>query len=338
MGQVDPLNRLLLLLRSLSNRSEGSTLRQLADEFGVHTRTVRRDITMLQKVGFTVVEKVGPRGLKTWHVETNEGLSTLSFTFDEALALYLGRRFLTQLAGTLIGEAANRAFRKIRSSLGTNAVKYIDSITPKWHVTAFGAADYSAKSDILEQLLLGLEDHVVVKMSYRSLRATEPVTYPIHPYAFVQHRSSLYVVGYSCNHEEIRVFKVDRIEAAQKTSRPFKVPDDFNLESFMGKAFGVYVGDDDITVKVRFRPAVARYVAESTWHPSQTLSTLRDGSVLAEFQLSETREIKAWVMSFGSQAEVLEPQELRQEVAEELRKAHEHYASQDPVSRSDFPK
>ena len=38
----------------------------------------------------------------------------------------------------------------------------------------------------------------------------------------------------------------------------------------------------------------------------------------AEFDLSETEEIKRWIMSFGKHAVVLEPGGLRQEMVEEL--------------------
>jgi len=47
---------------------------------------------------------------------------------------------------------------------------------------------------------------------------------------------------------------------------------------------------------------VARYVSESNWHESQKLTPQKDGSVLAEFQLSDTEEIKRWIMSFGQHA------------------------------------
>ena len=69
-------------------------------------------------------------------------------------------------------------------------------------------------------------------------------------------------------------------------------------------------------VKVRFSPTVARYVRESNWHASQKLATEKDGSVLAEFDLGNTEEIMRWIMSFGRHAEVLEPERLRSEIAE----------------------
>ena len=75
---------------------------------------------------------------------------------------------------------------------------------------------------------------------------------------------------------------------------------------------------DDVTVVVKFLPAAARYVQESTWHQSQVLTRQRDGSLLARFRLSSTVEIKSWVLSFGANAVVLEPEALRAEIAAEL--------------------
>ncbi len=336
MGQPDSFARQWLLLKTLASRPDGITLKDLAAELGVHSKTVRRGITTLQQAGFALEEKVGPRGRKTWHLQTAEGLSQVTFPFDEALALYLGRRFLTPLTGTPIGEAASRAFAKVRACLGKTAVKYLDEMSGKWHLTALGAGDYSSKGEILEQLMVGLEDRKATHIEYQSLRATEPVTYEVHPYALVWHRGSLYLVAFSRDHDETRTFKVDRIEAADASTFPFVMAEDFDLATFMSRAFGVFVGDGDVKVTIHFRSAVARYVEESTWHASQKLTKQRDGSVLAEFRLSDTREIKRWILGFGSLAEVLEPEELRHAMAEELWSAHAYYVDQLPDSDRSF--
>ncbi len=78
-------------------------------------------------------------------------------------------------------------------------------------------------------------------------------------------------------------------------------------------------------MKVWFSAEVARYVSESMWHPSQELTVQKDGSLVAEFRLDGTREIKSWVLSFGRHAEVLGPAELRGEMAEELTAALGRY-------------
>ena len=159
-------------------------------------------------------------------------------------------------------------------------------------------------------------------MTYQSLQATEPVTYTVWPYGLAYHRGSLYLVGRTRRHEDICHWKVDRIEAVEAEGPAISSgPRTFDLQKHLAKSFGVFHGDGEVCVKIRFLPAVARYVEESTWHPSQKLTQQRDGSVIAEFTVDGTEEIKRWIMSFGKHAQVLEPQKLRDEIAGEWREA-----------------
>ncbi len=79
------------------------------------------------------------------------------------------------------------------------------------------------------------------------------------------------------------------------------------------------------TIRIHFARDVARYVQESRWHGSQKLTSQQDGSLIAEFSLPDTQEIKRWIMSFGVNATVLEPQELVEEISNDLRKMLARY-------------
>ena len=158
-------------------------------------------------------------------------------------------------------------------------------------------------------------------MTYQALQATEPVTYIVHPYGLAYHRGSLYLVGRTRRHEDICHWKVDRIDAVELKDQRFQRPEDFDLQKHLSKSFGVYQGDGEVCVMVRFLSTVARYVEESTWHPSQKLTKQRDRSLIAEFTVDGTEEIKRWIMSFGKYAQVLEPAELRDEIVAEWKDA-----------------
>ena len=110
------------------------------------------------------------------------------------------------------------------------------------------------------------------------------------------------------------------MEEVEVTEVPFQRPDDFDLEKHLAGSFGVYHGTGDVSVEVRFTPAVARYVEEARWHESQDWRGSADGSLVAKFRLSDTTEIKRWIMSFGKHAQVIEPAELCNELATELSK------------------
>ena len=318
MPEESPLVRQWILLRTLCARRYGVTVKEMVDEMGVSDKTIRRDLETFQKAGFPLEETIGDHGQKRWRVDPAKTQPGLTFTFDEAIALYLGRHLMEPLAGTLFWEAAQRAFKKIRATLGTDALKYVEKFGTMFHQTMVGASDYSKKADLIDELMVGIEDRRAVFLTYQSLRATEPVTYDIYPYGLTYHRGSLYLIGWAPDHDEIRHWKVDRIEDAEATQVHFNRPEDFDLHEHLAKSFGVYHGDGDVHVKVRFSPAVARYVEESNWHASQELTRQKDGSVVAEFDLDDAEEIKRWILSFGKHAVVLRPDELRQEIVEEL--------------------
>jgi predicted DNA-binding transcriptional regulator YafY len=331
MPAESPLVRQWVLLRALCARHYGATIKEMADELAVSQKTIRRDLETFQAAGFPLEETVGDRGLKRWRIDSARTQPGLSFALDEAMTLYLGRRLLEPLAGTPFWQAAHSAFRKIRACLGDPALQYLERLAGRIHLTTPGASDYSKKAGLIDQLMMGIEDRRAVFIAYQSLRATEPVSYDVYPYGLVYHRGSLYLVGWSPDHNEIRHWKVDRIEEAEVTQVPFQRPEEFDLREHMAKSFGVFHGEGEVHVKLRFSPTVARHVQESTWHASQQLSPQPDGGILAEFDLDATEEIKHWILSFGRHAEVLEPEQLAAGVKEELKSTLAAYRLEDEL-------
>ncbi|MBN1588969.1 MAG: transcriptional regulator [Pirellulales bacterium] len=318
MAAESPLVRQWRLLRTLSARRYGVTVKEMAEESGTSQKTIRRDLDMLSNAGFPLIEQKGAHGRKTWRLGPSADRPELSFTFDEAIALYLAQHLLEPLAGTPFWHAAQGAFKKIRASFGTEVLKYAERFGGMFHHTTVGASDYSRKAELIDRLMIGIEDRHAVFITYQSLRSTEPITYDIWPLGLPYHHGSLYLVGHSCQHDEIRHWKIDRLEDVELTSFPFQPPKDFDLKQHLARSFGIFHGDGDVHVVVRFSPEVARYVGESRWHESQRLTEQGDGSLLAEFDLSNTEEIKRWLLGFGRHAEVIEPEELRGEIVEEF--------------------
>jgi len=319
------LLRHLKLLRMLSIRRQGLTIREMSAEFQISEKTIRRDLEVFAAAGFAFKETTEDRGRKSFQLDACHATPQIGFTFDEALALCSVRHLLGPLSGTFLGTAARSAIKKVRACLGRDVTRYIEKMLPRLHATAIGNEDYARKADILDQLLVGMEDRRVVFITYQSQRATEPVTYDIHPYGITLHRGALYLVGKAVEHDEIRHWKVGRIEAAEVNVMQFTMPANFQLDQHLAGCFGIVHGQEDVHARIRFSKAVARQIAEATWHPSQIQTTQADGSLLAEFRLNSTVELKQWVLSFGLHAEVLEPKTLRAELVSELKQLLEEY-------------
>ena len=88
-------------------------------------------------------------------------------------------------------------------------------------------------------------------------------------------------------------------------------PPDFSPEKFFANALGVLGGERDYRVTIRFNSAVADRIREREWHESQELRDLPDGRLELRLRLGALPEIERWVLTWGADAEVVQPKELR---------------------------
>ena len=305
-----------MLLNLLTSRRHGLTVAELKDYFNVSLKTIRRDLKRLQECGFPLSETTEDHGRRRWTLSGNK-IAGAGLGFDEAFALLLLVGSLGSLAKTEIGKAAISAVKKLRSGLSDNVLAYCDRYARTIALQQPRTVDYSDKSDILVQLVMSLEEHKNVFITYQSRRSTEPISYPISPYAIRHYQNSLYVIGFSEQHNEIRTFKVDRISAAEKTDFPYTIPSGFCVEDYLAPCFGVYGGQERIELVIRFSSDATRAVTESKWHPSQQVEMQGDGTAIATYQVANTPELRGWLLSFGSDIKILSPTTVAQQIQAE---------------------
>ena len=87
MSGLPPLERQWAILRTLTSRRYGVTVRELADEHGVSQKTIRRDMETLRRAGFRLTEREEAHGRKRWFAEADPAAPPLSFNVSELLAL-----------------------------------------------------------------------------------------------------------------------------------------------------------------------------------------------------------------------------------------------------------
>ena len=111
----------------------------------------------------------------------------------------------------------------------------------------------------------------------------------------------------------------------QERRQAFEIPKAFDFEEFMRPSFGVFQGEG-VKVKIRFAPDAAGYIKEKIWHDNQKIVPQKDGSIVFEAEVAGTEEIKFWILSWGSKAQVIEPESLREEIRAESEVMAEKYA------------
>jgi len=180
----------------------------------------------------------------------------------------------------------------------------------------------------LAKLETAISKQRTVKFSYRAMTSGKTVERTLNPYGLLHDRGVWYVVGADLDRDAIRTFRVSRIRGdirfATRRERDFRVPADFDIAAFRGRAawqFGEPTGEARISV----RPETAWWVERAFGRSGR----LEDGVFVTEY--ASLPMLASWVLRQDGRAVPQEPDNLRREVAESLRRVR--HAHEGPPSK-----
>ncbi len=318
MARGDQLARQWSIIQSLQADWNGKTVSDLATDLDCHTRTVYRDLEALQFAGFPIYNE-REEGATRWRLlESARPPVPVPFSLTELMALYFSRDLLQMLRGTVLFDALQGLFRKIKSTLPPETRGYLDAFQQSVKVGAYPRQNTPAKGAVFEGINQAIGAHTVLSIDYYTMSRGRSGRRKVAPYRLWFFNAAFYLIAYCYQREDIRIFAVDRIRTLTPTDEHFVPPAALDMESLMATSFGVFTGEP-VTVRVRFTPRVAGYIQEKIWHRSQRLQPQADGAVIFESEVAGTEEIKHWIMRWGGEAEVLSPERLRAEILKEAR-------------------
>jgi predicted DNA-binding transcriptional regulator YafY len=318
-GKRDRLARMLRVVTVLRGHPEGIRPAEIARRVGVATRTVYRDLTALEtEVGVAVWSENG-----LWGVVNEEFLPPLKLTLDEAMAVVLSARLMVRYADKYDPDLA-AAFEKLEEVLPQPLAEHVERTLD---VLAQHPRD-AAFSEHVHRLTRAWAERRVVMLEYEPARyAPEAAARRavVRPYLIEPslHTHALYLIGWDETREALRTFKIERIRDVALTPRTFDPPESGSLERALRGAWDIIADQPPTQVTLRFTPAVASRVMETTWHSTQRIEATADGSIIWRATVAGTIEIRLWILSWGDDVEVLAPDILRKDVAATHRRAAE---------------
>jgi predicted DNA-binding transcriptional regulator YafY len=312
MPRGDQLSRQWRLLQMI-DRPQGVTVDDAARELACTIRTIWRDLDALQKAGFPLyTERAADGNRGVWRVtEDFKRALPLKLTLGELAALLMSRHLLSPLGLSVLGPEVASAFDKIQHVLSRDALKVLDQIRDRLGVRPTGAKLQAPAAEHLPKIHQALAERRTLKTRYYSASRDSEDTRAIDPYHLTLHNGGLYLVAHCHLRNAPRIFAVERMRTVELTARRFEVPASFDAEEYLAGAWGMLRGDL-VTVRVIFARALAPYIRERLWHPSQKLRDLPDGRVEMTLTVADTLEVRRWILGYGVQAEVVEPPSLRE--------------------------
>ena len=317
MTLEEQFSRLIQILQLIDREPYTWDAAELEKKFDVSRATIERDIAVLRQWG-QVKRKDGKFGLAEMKF-----LPT-SFTPPEALALRLAGTSFANQAGAAYKGALASALKKIDLILPRRIASEIKKSDERVSIGLPVVRDFSAV--IYQDLQSAIMRHHPVDITYLSRNRPEPTKRRVDPYGLTYKIGAWYLVGYCHLRSGIRTFGLDRIKWLRvNEDARFQYPKDFDLAEWLSRGWQLQAGGEPTEVVIHFDREVAGWIAGGHWHTSQRIEKQPDGSLLFRVTVHGYEEMLYWVLSFGAQAEVLEPVPLRAAVAEAARKMTARY-------------
>lgn len=294
---------------------DGMRAIDLAEEVGVDRRTVYRDVEFLCEQGVPVWQKDGRFG-----INRTSYISTVNLTFHEAIALMLAGLLLSRTIDERNPHAMT-ALRKLAMTLPRPFTPHLKRAADRVLANQEGQRQIA----VMEALAEGWGTGYKVRIGYRSPRSGQLRERLLAPYALEPTPSGIYVIGHDDWANDIRTFKLDRLETAVVTPRKFIIPETFDLEAHLASGWRIMAGDTISEVVLQFTPEVTSHIYERQWHPTQKLERLDSGGCLLKVQVAQPEEMQPFIRSWGAQVKVLAPDWLRDQIAAELYLAAQQY-------------
>lgn len=287
--------RLVSLLLLLQMRGQLTAL-ELAGHFEVSVRTIHRDVESLAAAGVPVEAVRGPAG--GYRLAGGYRTKLTGLTADEAEALFVAPAPAAELGlGGVLANARLKVLAALPAELqerAGRAGRYFHLDTRRWfraedtvpHLPTIAAATWQGRR---------------LATRYRERRVVQRT---LDPFGLVLKGGAWYLVARRS--VGMRVYRVSRFASVRMREDAFERPEDFDLAEYWEESSRSFEASvRQVEVKIRASDVVRRLLPED-------LGGERGEHVVRFDSLDDAfREL----LKFGTDAEVIEPVELRERIA-----------------------
>lgn len=293
---------------------------ELADIIEVSPRTIKEYKNDLEMAGIYIGSKRGRYG--GYYLENSMELKGLPIKKEELEALKMANEII---------KGGNYLF-SLDFEMFTNKILNYKS--------DFDNIDFFTKVNLKPTYMKEKEKQIwnVVKKAIINKRKVEinykPIRFDgqqvensiriIHPYGTFNHDRAVYLFGYCELRKEVRYFKLSRIDGIRLLADKFTINIKYDIKNILKESFGI-IDDDIFHLKVKISYPMSQLVREKQYSIEQSIIEIDENTIIFEADLKGYKEVKTWVLSMGSYAEVLEPEKLRKDIIKEVKELRKIY-------------
>jgi len=309
MNRVDRLLGMILFLQGRRvTRAE-----DMAEHFEISVRTVYRDLAALGEVGVPIIAEagVGYSLMRGYH------LPPVMFTAQEAGAIATGSVLVNQFTDASLRAPMQSALMKIRAVLPADQQRHLENIERS---IAFPRNKTPEAANLIE-LQQALAQRRLVRIAYKGTKDEQPKTRDIEPVFLLYYLDHWHLIAWCRLRNEARDFRTDRIQSHTILKETFAPRENVTYEKLHELWQKESTG---LTATVHFKTiSVERARREWSWAVKSEKPN-KDGITLA-LSTGSYDWMAGWLLSFGTNATIIDPPELRQKLVNLAEQALTHH-------------
>lgn len=315
-NQIRRTARLLEIIYKISGTPRFWTRRRLAENYEISERMIQKDLELI-RVRLGLELQTDGEGYYFSHLPQ---MPTTSFSFSEAIALLAAAHSAQRMSGINSTEL-NAAIARLEVIFPSTLRPFLKDSFNKLPENNNGGHHQT----ILQMLYRAYSERLQIKIVYYSNSSQGTGERIVEPYAIMAYGRSWVLIGFDYQRHDILQFKLDRIQSGEILDQHYQIPSHFNLEKYYGDGWGLMRGAAGPAEQIvlHFNELAGRWVSEENWHKSQVNEIQEDGSFIVRFYAGVTPETINWLLYYGTNVRIIEPEWLREKVKEEHRFASE---------------
>lgn len=325
---MNPIERALgILLLLTGGKLVPATV--LAERFNVSLRTIYRDIDRLVALGVPVDAERGAEG--GYRLASGYLQPPVALTRNETAALLSAMALVRSSRTVPLAADLTSAERKLVASLPKSVhglLKEADRIVGIEPIPAdiFHAGTKAEATDdwqkALDGFMAGILDSKRVRFDHINPARKTVKPHDVEPHGIMFDRDLWYLAGRCVDTDLLKVYRADRVRNLEISGLFFRPNKDFSIKSLLGgawlsQAMRRWEQEEEIA-KILITPQQALKLSADWYYRHAVFTPARDGKVLVRVPSTERARILPLVRWLGPGAELIEPADLRQELAEEL--------------------
>lgn len=305
MGKVNNALRMLAILRSRKK----VTRKELAEELEVNEREITRYKEDLESAGVTINNTRGKYG--GYELIGNDYLLNLDLSYDEL-------NILDRVKDDLKTQGSHyyTTIDSINNKVRVASNKKFEDIINKDNYYSKGV---TLKIDLEEEKSkwLTINDGIInkkkIQIEYIDSKGKETKRI-VNPYGLFTYYGANFFVGLCNTRNEIRTFKLVRINKVKLIKDETFERGDFNLKTYLDNNIGLF-NDGRYNIKLKIKYPYAQGFKEFKWLDNEIITDHQnEGYIIYEALSNGKTQTIEWIMGMGNNCTVLEPEEIRNEV------------------------